>query len=149
MSRVQTCPIDLSEFNGATYKAAIELPGTLPSRAPAAPAPVVHAHVRRSSEISSSSCRSIEECDNESLARDLFEAASLATAHENQLCASEEDYCCDTNTPVSTATAAAAAVVDFEGLRVTEPEKLRLRLPAAAMHRRARSLGATLPRPSS
>lgn len=148
MTRVHTCPIELSEFAGATFKAAIQLPGTLPSGATTA----THAHVRRSSEISSSSCRSIEEVDNDSLARDLFQVASVVTADQNPACASEEEEQSDCTT------FAADAAVDFVNLQVNEPSnnavpppltKLKLRLPAAAVHRRGRSLEASLPRPSS
>jgi hypothetical protein len=145
---VHTCPIELSEFAGATFKAAIQLPGTLPSGTTT----VAHAHVRRSSEISSSSCRSIEEVDNDSLARDLFQVASLATVDQNLICASEEETHSN-----CTPAAAAAAVVDFVNLQVNEPSSLppppltksKLRLPAAALHSRVRSLEASLPRSSS
>jgi hypothetical protein len=161
MSRVHTCPIDLSEFAGATFKAAIQLPGTLPSRATAA----ITAHARRHSEISSSSCRSIEEEDDEqdTLARDLFQAASLATAHaeQNEACAFqvEEEEEEEDGQSRKTATNTGTGTLNFDNLRVTEPSsntalsphptKLKLRLPAAAVHRRVRSLEALHARPSS
>ena len=153
MSRVHTCPIELSEFAGATFKAAIQLPGTLPSRVTITASAA--AHSRRHSELSSSSCRSIEEgddCENElqdSLARDLFQAATLVAAQE------EENSCSTSegNSAVDTA----AAVVELNMLQVAEPStsaaappptKLKLRLPAAAVHRRVRSLEAMQSRPS-
>jgi hypothetical protein len=147
MSRVHTCPIDLSEFAGATFKAAVQLPGTLPSKATTATTTAaqahhqhVHAHARRPSEISSSSCRSIEECDNESLARDLFQAASAYEQETQGYHGFEEED--DHDSTASTITDV-AAVVDFESLRVSEPlnnAQTKLRLPAAAVHRRVRSL---------
>lgn len=155
MSRVHTCPIELSEFAGATFKAAIQLPGTLPSKATIAtttPLPP-YAHARRASEISSSSCRSIEEVDNDSLARDLFQVAFVAPDE-----ADFSGFENESNSETPDSATAAAATVEFDRLRVTEPTnsalppiptKLKLRLPAAAVHRRVRSLEAVQPRPSS
>jgi len=146
MTKVHTCPIELSEFTGSNFKAAIQLPGTLPSGTTTA----THAHVRRQSEISSSSCRSIEEVDNDCLARDLFQILSLDTADQNTPCASEEE---------DHSNCTAAAAVDFVDVQVHEPSsnaappppptELKLRLPAAALQRRAKSLEASLPRSSS
>lgn len=142
MARVHTCPIEFTTLENGTYLATINLPGTLPA-AGSRPGSLHSHHSRHPSQIDEG--HSFKE-DNESLVRTLFPPAPVEisfgidhptqqTLHGRVDASALEMQFGDMGVQDIDPGCEEGAVFSMDA-----PRQLKLRLPAAAVHRRIRSL---------
>lgn len=146
MARVHTCPIEFTTMENGTYLATINLPGTLPA-AGSRPGSHHSQHSRHPSQIEEG--RSFKE-DNESLVRTLFPPAPVEITIGLDRAPQQA-----TNGGVDALQMQLGdmGVRDIDAgceegavFSMDAPRQLKLRLPAAAVHRRIRSLEGLPPR---